>query len=106
MIARRIHLLAALLAVFVMGLNTAHGREPSRFVEDMRESVQLIAEITVNGTDAAAAYRERQTRFEAEMAAFASNVEARYRNAVQARLVRRINQEIAGSACNAAGTRG
>ena len=83
---RRLHLLAVVLAVFGIGLNTAFGREPSAIIEDIRELTPAIEEVTVNGADDAAAYRENKARFETEMAAFARSVHARYRDTVRNRL--------------------
>ena len=82
----RLHSLAVVLAVFGIGLNTALAREPSAIVEDIREAIPVIAEVTVNGADEAAAHRANKARFEAEMAAFARTVHARYRDAVRNRL--------------------
>ena len=84
--SRRLHSLAVVLAVFGIGLNTAFGREPSAIVEDIRELTPVIEEVTVNGADEAAAYRANKARFEAEMAAFARSVHARYRDTVRNRL--------------------
>ena len=92
---RRLHAPTVVLAVLGIGLNTALGGEPSRAVE----------EIVVNGTNAAAEYRANQARFEAEMAAFAANVEARYRHVLQTRLERLVRQELAGGACDGPGVR-
>lgn len=83
---RRLHLLAVVLAVFGIGLNTAFGREPSAIVEDIREAIPVMEEVTVNGSDDAAAYRANKARFEAQMAAFARSVHARYRDTVRNRL--------------------
>ena len=83
---RRLHLLAVVLAVFGIGLNTALGREPSVIVEDIREAIPVIEEVTVNGADEAAALRANKARFEAEMAAFARSVHATYRDVVRNRL--------------------
>ena len=83
---RKLHLLVVLLAVFGVGLNTAFGREPSAIVEDIRELTPAIEEVTVNGADDAAEYRANKARFEAEMAAYARSVHARYRDSVRNRL--------------------
>ncbi len=83
---RKLHLLVVLLAVFGVGLNTAFGREPSAIVEDIRELTPVIEEVTVNGADDAAEYRANKARFEAEMAAYARSVHARYRDSVRNRL--------------------
>ena len=91
MITRRRHLPAVVLAVFAIGLNTADGREPSPIFQDSREPTRVIEEVTVNGTDAVAGYRASQARFEAEMAAFARTVQARYRDVVRSRLERSIH---------------
>lgn len=99
---RRLHLPALLLAVFGMGLNTAVAREPSVIVEDIREAIPVIAEVTVNGADEAAEYRANKARFEAEMAAFARTVHARYRDVVRNRLERSVH----GAALDATGIRG
>ena len=99
---RRLHLLAVVLAVFGIGLNTAFGREPSAIVEDIRELTPVIEEVTVNGADDAAAYRANKARFEAEMAAFARTVHTRYRDVVRNRLERSIH----GAAFDASGVRG
>lgn len=99
---RRLHLPALLLAVFGMGLNTAVAREPSVIVEDIREALPVIAEVTVNGADEAAEYRANKARFEAEMAAFARTVHARYRDVVMNRLERSVH----GAALDASGIRG
>lgn len=99
---RRLHLPALLLAVFGMGLNTAVAREPSVIVEDIREALPVIAEVTVNGADEAAEYRANKARFEAEMAAFARTVHARYRDVVMNRLERSVH----GAALDATGFRG
>lgn len=99
---RRLHLPALLLAVFGMGLNTALAREPSVIVEDIREALPVIAEVTVNGADEAAEYRANKARFEAEMAAFARTVHARYRDVVRNRLERSVH----GAALDATGIRG
>lgn len=99
---RRLHLPALLLAVFGMGLNTAVAREPSVIVEDIREALPVIAEVTVNGADEAAEYRANKARFEAEMAAFARTVRARYRDVVRNRLERSVH----GAALDATGIRG
>ena len=88
---RRIHLLAVVLAVFGIGLNTALAREPSLIVEDIRKPIPVIEEVIVNGTDEAAEYRANKARFEAEMAAFARTVHARYRDIVRNRLERSIH---------------
>ena len=102
MITRQRHLLAVVLAVLAIGLNTAYGREPSLLFQDSLEPVRVIEEVTVNGTDAAAEYRTRQARFEAEMAAFARTVQARYRVVVRSRLARSIH----GADCDNPGIRG
>ena len=99
---RRIHLLAVVLAVFGIGLNTALAREPSLIVEDICESIRVTEEITVNGTDAATEYRLHKARFEAEMAAFARTVRARYRDVVRNRL----ESSIHSAALDASGIRG
>lgn len=99
---RRLHLPALLLAVFGLGLNTALAREPSVIVEDIREAIPVIAEVTVNGADEAAEYRANKARFEAEMAAFARTVHARYRDVVRNRLERSVH----GAALDATGIRG
>lgn len=99
---RRLHLPALLLAVFGMGLNTALAREPSVIVEELREAIPVIAEVTVNGADEAAEYRANKARFEAEMAAFARTVHARYRDVVRNRLERSVH----GAALDATGIRG
>lgn len=99
---RRLHLLAVVLAVFGIGLNTAFGREPSAIVEDIRELTPVIEEVTVNGADEAAEYRANKARFEAEMAVFARTVHTRYRDVVRNRLERSIH----GAALNASGIRG
>ena len=99
---RRLHLPALLLAVFGIGLNTALAREPSVIVEDIREAIPVIAEVTVNGADEAAEYRANKARFEAEMAAFARTVHARYRDVVRNHLER----SVPGAALDATGIRG
>ena len=99
---RRLHSLAIMLAVFGIGLNTALAREPSVIVEDIREALPVIAEVTVNGADEAAEYRANKARFEAEMAAFARTVHARYRDVVMNRLERSVH----GAALDASGIRG
>ena len=99
---RRLHLPALLLAVFGIGLNTALAREPSVIVEDIREAIPVIEEVTVNGADEAAEYRANKARFEAEMAAFARTVHARYRDVVRNRLERSVH----GAALDATGIRG
>ncbi len=99
---RRLHSLAIMLAVFGIGLNTALAREPSVIVEDIREALPVIAEVTVNGADEAAEYRANKARFEAEMATFARTVHARYRDVVRNRLERSVH----GAALNATGIRG
>ncbi len=99
---RRLHLPTLLLAVFGIGLNTALAREPSVIVEDIREALPVIAEVTVNGADEAAEYRANKARFEAEMAAFARTVHARYRDVVRNRLERSVH----GAALDATGIRG
>lgn len=99
---RRLHSLAIMLAVFGIGLNTALAREPSVIVEDIREALPVIAEVTVNGADEAAEYRANKARFEAEMAAFARTVRARYRDVVRNRLERSVH----GAALDATGIRG
>lgn len=99
---RRLHLPALLLAVFGIGLNTALAREPSVIVENIREAIPVIEEVTVNGADEAAEYRANKARFEAEMAAFARTVHARYRDVVRNRLERSVH----GAALDATGIRG
>ncbi len=99
---RRLHLPTLLLAVFGLGLNTALAREPSVIVEDIREALPVIAEVTVNGADEAAEYRANKARFEAEMAAFARTVHARYRDVVRNRLERSVH----GAALDATGIQG
>ena len=99
---RRLHLPALLLAVFGLGLNTALAREPSAIVEDIREALPAIAEVTVNGADEAAEYHANKARFEAEMAAFARTVHARYRDVVRNRL----ESSVHGAALDATGIRG
>ena len=99
---RTLHLLVVVLAVFGIGLNTALGREPSAIVEDIRVPIPVIEEVTVNGADDAAEFRANKARFEAEMAAFARTVHARYRDAVRNRLERSIH----GAAFDAPGVRG
>lgn len=99
---RTLHLLAVVLAVFGVGLNTALGREPSKIVEDIRMPIPVIEEVTVNGDDDAAEFRANKARFEAEMAAFARTVHARYRDAVRNRLERSIHS----AALDASGVRG
>ena len=99
---RRIHLLAVMLAVFGIGLNTALAREPSLIVEDIRKPIPAIEEVIVNGTDEAAEYRANKARFEAEMEAFARTVRARYRDIVRNRLERSIHS----AALDASGIRG
>ena len=99
---RRLHLPALLLAVFGIGLNAALAREPSVIVEDIREALPVTAEVTVNGADEAAEYRANKARFEAEMAAFARTVHARYRDVVRNRLERSVH----GAALDATGIRG
>ena len=99
---RRIHLLAVVLAVFGIGLNTALAREPSLIVEDIRKPIPVIEEVIVNGTDEAAEYRANKARFEAEMAAFARTVHSRYRDAARNRLERSIR----GATLVASGIRG
>ena len=99
---RRLHLPTLLLAVFGIGLNTALAREPSVIVEDIREALPVVAEVTVNGADEAAEYRANKARFEAEMAAFARTVHARYRDVVRNRLERSVH----GAALDATGIRG
>ena len=89
--SRRIHLLAAVLAVLGIGLDTALAREPSPIVEDIRKPTPVIEEIIVNGADEAAEYRASKARFEAEMEVFASTVHARYRDIVRSRLERSIH---------------
>lgn len=91
MITRRLNSLIVMLAVLAIGLNTAYGREPSPIFQDSSEPVRVIEEVTVNGFDAAAEYRASQARFEAEMAAFARTVQARYRDVVRSRLERSIH---------------
>ena len=88
---RRLHSLAIVLALLGIGLDTALAREPSAIVEDIREAIPVVAEVTVNGADEAAAYRANKARFEAEMAAFARTVHARYRDAVRNRLERSVH---------------
>jgi len=88
---RRIHLLAGVLAVLGIGLNTALAREPSVIVEDIRRPNPVIEEVIVDGTEEAAEYRANKARFEAEMAAFARTVHARYRDIVRYRLERSIH---------------
>ncbi len=100
--SRTIHFLAVVLAVFGVGLNTALGREPSAIVEDIRMPIPVIEEVTVNGADDAAEFRANKARFEAEMAAFARTVHARYRDAVRNRLERSIH----GASLDASGIRG
>lgn len=100
--SRRLHLLAVVLAVFGIGLNTAFGREPSVIVEDIRELTPVIEEVTVNGADEAAEYRANKARFEAEMAVFARTVHSRYLDVVRNRLERTIH----GAALDASGIRG
>ena len=100
--SRTIHFLAVVLAVFGVGLNTALGREPSAIVEDILMPIPVIEEVTVNGADDAAEFRANKARFEAEMAAFARTVHARYRDAVRNRLERSIH----GAALDASGIRG
>ena len=104
MITRRLHLLAVVLAVFGIGLNTALAREPSAIVEDIRDAIPAIEEVIVNGADEAAAYCESKARFEAEMAAFARTVQARYRDVVRNRLERSVQG--ATLAASASGIRG
>ena len=99
---RTLHLLVVVLAVFGIGLNTALGREPSAIVEDILMPIPVIEEVTVNGADDAAEFRANKARFEAEMAAFARTVHARYRDAVRNRLERSIH----GAALDASGIRG
>ena len=99
---RTIRLLAVVLAVFGIGLNTALAREPSAIVEDIRMPIPVIEEVTVNGADDAAEFRANKARFEAEMAAFARTVHARYRDAVRNRLERSIH----GASLDASGIRG
>jgi len=99
---RRIHLLAGVLAVLGIGLNTALAREPSVIVEDIRRPNPVIEEVIVDGTEEAAEYRANKARFEAEMAAFARTVHARYRDAARNRLERSIH----GATFVASGIRG
>lgn len=99
---RRIHLLAVVMAVFGIGLNSALAREPSLIVENIRKPVPAIEEVIVNGTDEAAEYRANKARFEAEMAAFARTVHARYRDIVRSRLERSIHN----ASLDASGLRG
>lgn len=83
---RRLHLPAVVLAVFGIGLNAALAREPSPIVEDIRKPIPVMEEVIVNGADEAAEYHANKARFEAEMAAFARSVHARYRDSVRNRL--------------------
>ena len=99
---RRIHLLAAVLAVSGMGLEAAVAREPSPIVEDIRKPVPVMEEVVVNGADEAVEYRAGKARFEAEMAAFARTVHARYLDTVRNRLERSVH----GAALDASGIRG
>ena len=99
---RRLHSLAAVLAVFGIGLNAALAREPALIVEDIRKPMPAIEEVIVNGTDEAAEYRANKARFEAEMTAFARTVHARYRDIARNRLERSIHS----ASLDASGIRG
>ena len=99
---RRIHLLAAALAVIGIGQDTALAREPSPIVEDLRKPIPAIEEVIVNGADEAAEYRAAKARFEADMAAFARTVHAQYRDSVRNRLERSIHS----ASLDASGIRG
>lgn len=101
---RKLHLPAVVLAVFGIGLNSALAREPSPIVEDFLTPIPIMEEVIVNGADEAAEHRANKALFEAEMAAFAKSVHARYRDTVRNRLERSVHG--ATLVASASGTRG